>query len=341
MRIGVSRSGAIMLDNVVTCDGFVHNYPIRVQTHIHEDHMSGFNSSKGFQHILVTQPTHKLLITEFNADLPYRTNFEAIPSKQTISRENCHIRLLDNGHMLGSVQVEVTLHDGKRCGYSGDFAWPLEDIIEVEELVLDSTYGSPDSVRKFTQDEANSRFIELVLEQIKSGPVLILTHRGTLQRAISCLDDAIKIPIIANPRLCHELEVYKEYGYGLSTVLNTDAKEAKVVLREGRYIRLYGNRERRPTDPSEASIIRLKAFKGRLDDPVAENSEKSFDVALSDHADYQETLEYVRATGAKKVVTDNSNIRGRHGVELARALKRELGVDAQPSDNQPTREWGK
>ena len=341
MTIGVSPSGAVMLDDVVTCDGFVYSYPIRVQTHIHEDHMNGFDSSKGFQHILVTQPTYKLLIAEFNADLPYRTNFEAIPSKQTISRENCQIRLLDNGHMLGSVQVEVTLSNGKRCGYSGDFAWPLEDIIEVEELVLDSTYGSPDSVRKFTQDEANSRFIDLVLEQIKSGPVLILTHRGTLQRAISCLDDAIKIPIIANPRLCRELEVYKQYGYGLATVLSSDAEEAKVALKEGRYIRLYGNRERRPTDPSEASIIRLKAFMGRLDDPVSKHSEKSFEVALSDHADYQETLEYVRATGAKKVITDNSNIRGRHGVKLAMALRQELGIEAQPSsENQNTMGWG-
>lgn len=340
MKIGVSHSGAVMLNDVVTCDGFVHGYPIRVQTHIHEDHMSGFDSSKGFQHILVTQPTRKLLIAELNADLPDRSNFEAIPSKQTISRENCHIRLLDNGHMLGSVQVEVTLNDGKRCGYSGDFTWPLEDVIEVDELVLDSTYGSPDSVRKFTQDEANSRFIELVLEQIQLGPVLILTHRGTLQRAISCLHDTIKIPIIANPRLYHDLEVYREYGYGLATTLNVDAEEAKIALSERRYIRLYETRDRLPTDPSEVSIIRLNAFMSRLDNPVVRHSEKSFSVALSDHADYLGTLEYVRATGAKKIVTDNSNIRGRHGVALAQALKQELGVDAQPSKNQSTRKWG-
>ena len=340
MRIGVSSSGAIMLDKVVTCDGFVHDYPIRVQTHIHEDHMGDFNSSKGFQHILVTQPTYKLLIAEYNADLPYRTNFEAIPSKQAVPREDCQIRLLDNGHMLGSVQVEVTLSDGKRCGYSGDFTWPLEDVIQVEELVLDSTYGSPDSIRKFSQDEANSRFIELVVEQIRLGPVLISTHRGTLQRAISCLDDAIKIPIIASPRLCNELEVYKEYGYSLAAVLNSDSEEAKVAIREGRYIRLYGNSERRPTDPSEATSVRLKAFKGRLDDPVTMYSEKSFDIALSDHADYLETLEYVHSTGAKKVITDNSKVRGHHASELALALKRELGVDARPSEKQNTREWG-
>ena len=47
MRIDVSGSGAVMLENLVSCDGFNNDYPIRVQTHVHEDHMYGFNSSKG------------------------------------------------------------------------------------------------------------------------------------------------------------------------------------------------------------------------------------------------------------------------------------------------------
>ena len=38
-------------------------------------------------------------------------------------------------------------------------------------------------------------------------------------------------------------------------------------------------------------------------------------------------------------MTDNS--RGGHGVELAMALRRELGIEAQPSENRYTREWGK
>ena len=339
MRIDVSGSGAVTLDNVVTCDGFVHGYPIRVQTHVHVDHMDKFHTSKGHQHILVTQATRDLLIAEYNADIPDRINVEAIPLNQAISRENCQMRLLDNGHMLGSVQVEVTLPDGVRCGYSGDFAWPLEDVIEVEELVLDSTYGSPDSIRKFTQEEANNRLIELVVERIKSGPVMILAHRGTLQRAISCLDDAIKDPFIAGPRLFAELEVYQQHGYSLTKVLNTETQEARVARDEGRYIRLYDTRDLRPTDTGGATLITLSAYMSRLDDPVLEYSETSFCVALSDHADYEGTLEYVRNTGAKKVITDNC--RGGHGVELALALRQELGIDAQPSTNQREREWGR
>ena len=340
MQIDVLGSGAVQLGRAISCDGFIYGYPIRVQTHVHEDHMDGFDSSKGHQRIIVTRPTFELLLAiGNNTDIPYRENIEVVQLDFPISMEDYRIVLLDNGHMLGSAQVEVTLPNGLRCGYSGDFAWPLEKVIEVEQLVLDSTYGSPDSVRKFTQEEANNRFVDLVVERVKAGPVLISSHRGTLQRAVSCLDDAIKDPIIASPRLCGELEVYQQYGYPLTNVLNTNAKEAKHAISQGRYIRLFGTGDRRPTDTGEATSITLNAYKSRLDDPVVEYSEKSFCVALSDHADYEETLEYVRSTGARKVMTDTT--RGGHGVELAQALKRELGVDAQPSINQYVREWGR
>ena len=340
MQVDILGSGAVQLGNIISCDGFIYGYPIRIQTHIHEDHMNGFDSSKGYQRIILTRPTLDLLLAiGNNADIPYRENVEVVPLNCPILREGCRIVLLDNGHMLGSAQVEVTLPNGLNCGYSGDFAWPLEKVIKVEELVLDSTYGSPDSVRKFTQEEANNKFVDLVVEKIKAGPILISSHRGTLQRAVSCLDGTIKNPIIASPRLCDELAVYQQHGYSFAEVLSTSTEDGKLALNEGRYIRLYGTRDRRPTDLGKTTSITLNASMGRLDNPVIEYSEKAFRVALSDHADYEETLEYVRATGAKKVMTDTT--RGGHGIELAQALKRELGIDAQPSNNQYVREWGR
>ncbi|RKU28223.1 hypothetical protein C6497_09560 [Candidatus Poribacteria bacterium] len=339
MRIDVSASGAVILDKVVSCDGFISDCPIRVQTHVHKDHMSGFNSSIGVQHIIMSNPTRDLLINEFNAVLPNRSNFVGIPLNQSISHDNFQVRLLNNGHMLGSVQVEVISTDGLRCGYSGDFTWPLEEVIEVEELVLDSTYGSPDSVRKFSQEEANNRFVELVIERLNFGPILILAHRGTLQRAISYLDDAINEPIIASSRLFSEWQVYQKHGYGLPDILDESTQNAKLILSKGKYIRLFGTGDPRPTDTGNATSIKLSAYMSRFDNPVVEYSEKAFCIALSDHADYNETLAYVHATQARRILTDNS--RGKHAVELALALKRELGVDAQPSENKYTREWGK
>lgn len=338
MQVDVSSSGAILLGDVVTCDGFVYDHPIRVQTHVHRDHMGRFESSKAYQLVYATAPTRDLLVAEYDADIPYRENIEVIRTGEPVCREGCEILLLDNGHMLGSVQVAVTLANGLRCGYSGDFAWPLEDVIKVHELVLDSTYGSPESVRTFTQGEANDRFIELVMELVKYGPVLITAHRGTLQRAVSCLDDAVRCPILASPRLYSELEVYQRYGYSLTRVLRADTEEARLAIEARHYVRLCGTGDRRPTDPSGVSAIVLSAYMGRAGDPVVSYSDRSFVVALSDHADYEGTLEYVRATGANRVVTDNT--RGGHAAELALALRRELGIEARPSQKRLTNEWG-
>jgi hypothetical protein len=75
----------------------------------------------------------------------------------------------------------------------------------------------------------------------------------------------------------------------------------------------------------------------RRDDPVLEHSSRAYCVALSNHADFLGTLEYVEATGVKYVVTDNTTT---HGVELAIAIRDRLGIYAQPSSNFQSHEWG-
>ena len=57
-----------------------------------------------------------------------------------------------------------------------------------------------------------------------------------------------------------------------------------------------------------------------------------------DHADFDGTLAYIKATGAKYVISDNS--RGGHACELAMEIKNQLGIEANPSTNSITYEWG-
>jgi hypothetical protein len=73
-------------------------------------------------------------------------------------------------------------------------------------------------------------------------------------------------------------------------------------------------------------------------EPVLEYAERSYCVAISNHADFWGTLEYVRATGAKFVLTDNSRM---NGVSLAQELCSRLGIRAQPSTSVIGRGWGR
>jgi putative mRNA 3-end processing factor len=219
-----------------------------------------------------------------------------------------------------------------------DFPWPFENVIQVEALVVDSTYGAPECRREYSQGEAEGRLLTLTFSKLRCGPVHILAHRGTLQRALQVLSGAVDCPILGSPRLCKEAEVYREFGYGIAPLLSTDSDEAREVLGQGRFVRLYGFGDGFPVDLGLGTTITLSAYMARRDDPVLDYTDRSYGVALSNHADFEGTLAYIQATGAKYVITDNT--RSGHGVELALEIKSRLGIEAEPSHHVQTREWG-
>jgi putative mRNA 3-end processing factor len=270
--------------------------------------------------------------------LDYRENIRAMKLGARAKINDEYVTLLSSGHMLGGVQVAVRLSNGMRLGYSSDFHWPLDKVIRVDALVVDSTYGSPESVRKYTQAEVESRLVELVIRELKRGPVHILSHRGTLQRALQLLSTGVNCPLLGSPRFCADVTVYRECGYGIGDVLAVDSSDGKKVMSRKRYARFYSKGDGFPVELEEGTTITLSAFMTQPDNPVLQHSDRSFRVALSNHADFYGTLEYVRATGAKCVLTDNT--RGGHAIELAREIKSRLGVEARPSASGLSHEWG-
>ncbi|MBN2564055.1 MAG: hypothetical protein JXQ75_24335 [Phycisphaerae bacterium] len=339
-EIGVTASGVILLGPDVTCDGFHRDYGVRVQTHVHVDHMSNFETSKGLQDIFMSEATLKLLIAEFNADLPARTetNIVVLPFEQSQLAGSSHVMLLPSGHMLGSVQVSVELQDGRRVGYSGDFQWPLSATIQVDDLVLDSTYGSEESVRHYSQEEVEQQLLCIAVEKLRRGPLHVKAHRGTVHRGLQVLSEISGCAFLASPRMCREIDVYREFGCPIGPVVCMRSPEAVGAVQSGRFIRFYGTGDQFPVQVTHGTTLVLSAFRTNPDSPVLEYSDRALSIALSDHADFDGTLEYIKATGAEYVVTDNS--RGGHAVELARAITRRLGIRAEPSKSESSHEWG-
>ena len=330
--VDVVESGAVCLGGNVVCDGYLEGFRFRVQTHAHDDHMGGFNTSKGRQYVFLTPETYALLVCEFDADLPHRVNLRRI--ERGVSQEledGSELLLVASNHMLGSCQVALTLRDGRRVGYSGDFGWPLEDVIEVEELVVDSTYGTPRSVREYTQGEAEGCLASIVRARLRHGSVHVRAHRGTIERVLQVLGDDVGVPIVGSQRLIEEVGVYQAYGFGVGEVVCVDADEGRRAVADRSYVRLYSKGDGFRNEMIEGTTVVCSAFMVDGSRPVREFSDRAYSVALSNHADFEETLEYVRATGARTVVTDNTR---NGGVELAKAINRRLeGVRARPSTN--------
>lgn len=336
-HIDVSCHGAVKLGEDVTCDGFVDGYKYRVQTHVHSDHMTHFNQSKGFQTIIMSEATKGLLGLE-HYDLAVRENVISLPIDGIYSDSRLHIELKSSGHMLGSAQVAVTTAAGERLGYSGDFSWPLKDVIKVEHLVIDSTYGSPDSVRHYSQEDANVYFREIVTEKIKNGPIIIKASRGSLHRALELLNGLAQCPVIASRKKIREAKVFEKYGYCICPLMELESPDVRSLRKEGPYIELYYIGEQVFYDRGDITTVNLTASWVHGVKPFLELSDYSYQIAISDHADFNETLEYVRETGAREVLTDST--RGIHADNLARAISNKLGIKAKPAKPVYSRAWG-
>ncbi len=332
----------MLLGPDVVCDGFHRARRIRVQTHVHADHMYEFETSKGFQDLLMSEGTFDLLVAEYNADLGVRANggnLYPLRYYHPHDLESTQITLFPNQHMLGSAQVLVE-SDGVRLGYSSDFSWPLspEHQMTCDALVVDGTYGSPTSVREYSQEEAEARLLELVRAKLVVGPVHLKGFRGTIHRALHLLGSEIDAPMVGGDDLCRDVAVYQRFGSVAASVLKAESIGGREAVASGRYIRFYSKGDRFPAQVVNGATIILSAFMTDRRNPVLEYSGRAYRVALTDHADFTGTVEYVRATGAQYVITDNT--RGGHAIALAQALCERLGIDARPSSNHESFEWG-
>ena len=336
----VFDSGAVRLGTNVVCDGFVEGYNFRIQTHVHDDHVADFNTSKGRQDLFMSPETFALLNAFLNVEIPYRSNFYKIQrSVKYKLPDNSKLALLPSNHMLGSCQVALELSDGRKVRYSGDFGWPLDEVIQVDELVVDSTYGSPNSIRGYTQATAEECLLELVCKRLRYGPVHIYAHRGTVERVLHIIEGNVRVPILASERLIRELKVYQNYGISLGNLDSIDSEEGKSASKQRSYVRLYSKGDGFGNEPIVDTSIKCSAYMATrsTSSPLLSFSENSFSVVFSNHADFLETLEYIKATGARTVITDNTR---NHGVELANAINERLpGVKARSSSNDPPPRW--
>ena len=331
--IDVTVRGAVVLGPHVVCDGYRDVSAVRVQTHVHLDHLADFNKSKGFQDIVSSGATRDLLVAYLNEDLVYRKNgnLKALEPSDELQIEDCTLEIVPNEHMLGSVGAVVTLGDGRALGYSGDFSWPQARVMQVDALVLDATYGSPESIRQYSQGDAEEAFLHLIQESLRAGPVFVTAFRGTVERALDLVSENVDCEMICSSKLAQEVGVYRNYGYTIGRLWSVEEAAQNGVLDGGRYLRFFSTGDQRPVDREGVTVVKLSAFGLRSRGPVATFSEKSHVVGLSNHADFNGTIEFVRSTGAQFVVTDNT--RGGHAVDLAIEIRRRLGVEAWPSSN--------
>jgi Cft2 family RNA processing exonuclease len=342
--IKISSAGAKVLNHLVSCDGFYSDSSYRVQTHAHSDHTKKFASSL-IHTIVATTPTLEILSHQNNIPmLMERPHVHNIGVNDFIEFEDCKIQFKDAMHMIGSVQVAIEYTNGDCIGYSGDFsAHAINNPINVDYLLVDSTYGHPESVRNFTQDQASQVLIDLIGDNFRLAPIYLKANMGTLQKSLSKINNAFHfLPILITKKELELFNIYNKNGYTLNNLhIDNPLKEDIINIKdENKYIKIYSDISELPSDTSDHISIRLSSIFHRNSGILTKHSDNHYTVSISEHADFNETIEYIKNVNPKFVYTDPST-NSKYANNLSKEIKKLLGIDSKSAKVNRTYKWGK
>ncbi len=325
----VLPGGPIFLGNSVSADGASWTRPTRVISHVHDDHFREFEQSLGSQDPLVMLPATLDLVYAIKGPhaLRLRRNLKAIPADtpEIINAER--ITLTAANHILGSAQVTVETGDGKRYGYTGDFWWPITPLKGLDELVLDATYGNPEYVRSYSEDQVAEELVTLVRRLLDEGKrVCIKAVTGRLQYVMQLLQAHIRVPFLAGKKQTAVAAVYQCYGCLADPVLDRhDTRGQAIITARERHLSFHHLGEKVPESDFDAFVI-VSAYMVPREEPIVQYGDKTYRVALTDHADFHGTIDYVAAASPKVVIVDNS--RGGDARTLAEEIRARLSIRA-------------
>lgn len=321
--------GTILLGDKVSCDGFSWSRPARVITHAHDDHLREFEPSLGRQEPILMLPATKDLVYAIKGhqSLRFRRNLIAVNAGQAFDLGNEGVTLFPANHILGSAQVLVETRLGQRLGYTGDFSWPIGVLTGLDELVLDATYGNPDYVREYREEDVVIELIELVHRLLAEGKrICVKAVTGRLQYVMQLLQPSVRVPFVASKKQASVAASYLNYGCLTEAVLFKDSGEAQQLLNDRTpHLAFHHLAERIPETDFDVFIL-VSAYMMPRERPLVARNPRTYQVALTDHADFNQTIEYVAKAAPKLVIVDNS--RGGDARTLAEEVRRRLGIKA-------------
>ena len=263
-------------------------------SHAHTDHTAGLSKSK------------KVIASQITKELIESRSGESV---ELIEGIDC-VDMLNAGHILGSRQlyVENKLY-GYSMIYSGDYQIDEPVIAErietkhADVVVLDSTYPSPD-LKFDDKSEVITSIQHYAKMKLDRGTVIFGAHViGRAQELVKILNEVGITPVV-NAQIARANEVYNRHGCSLK--YSTSASEVR-----GNFVGIV-----EPSKLKAAKEEITSKSNGRVFTAVASGLARMFrfdtDVqfALSDHADFDQAVEYINACSPKIVFTlgKNANI---------------------------------
>jgi putative mRNA 3-end processing factor len=317
-KADVTKLGAVLLGSQVACDAYHEGRPIRVVSHAHADHMVGLGKSlKNCQVTVMTPATRDIIDALKGPRWLARGTVKTLDYEEPLTYENETMTLHYADHILGTAQVLVEDKEQSRILYTSDFRYSQTPLVEADILVMEATYGDPVRVRPFGI-MAEGLLVSLVEQGLKRGPVYVFGYHGKLQKMMRILHEAeIKAPFLVPEKIHRVSRVCERHGMKLGKyLLPFDGEEAKSILAQHEPSVVFYHSYFRKKVEGEALQIHASGWEFRK--PCRRIGTNKYVVALSDHSDFNELLEYVERCTPKMVITD------KYRSEAARILAREI-----------------
>jgi putative mRNA 3-end processing factor len=276
-------------------------------SHAHVDHLGSHSK------IISSHPTACLYEQRMHP-----TQFFCLNYRQTYDLDPLRITLYPAGHILGSAQILIE-KDGTRILYGGDIklsksitAEPIQ-VVGADILIMEATYGSPHYL--FPD---RSLIISSLVREVKgiltSGrlPVIVAYSLGKAQEITKILGDN-NFDLVVHNTIYDMNKVYEQFNISFSTYEKFQpdtALDQKVLV----------------IPPYVLTSNSIRHLKNAVTIYMSGWSEAPYPVdmimPLSDHADFNELIEYVRRVDPREIYVVN----GKAGFV---DILRQLGYTAQ------------
>ena len=321
----VTQRGAVLLGNSVACDAFDETRPLRVVTHAHADHLVGLRRSlRSCEKVLMTAATRDLIEVMNGSFGLADGNVETLDYGETVQYGDERVTLVKAEHIMGAAQVLVEDASGNRVAYTGDFRLDGTPVLGCDTLVVEATYGTPSCRRPFKMD-VKELLVSMVEKKLRDGTVYVFGFHGKLQEVMQILHDAdVSVPFVMPERVFHVSQVCEQHGMQLGCLTPSTAKEGRTLLDENLPCVAFYHMNSRGHVGLNNSRICVSGWE--FHSPCRQIGAKEHLIALSDHSDFDDLIEYVRRSKPKHVITDNYRVS--HGETLAKEISKRLGIHA-------------
>ncbi len=288
-------------------------------SHAHSDHVH-FN---GKNSVLCSKPTLSLIEQNF------KKAKNALPLKngKKIEFDEFTLSVHNSGHILGSVQALI--EGNKSIAVTSDFK--LQDSLiqkgavplHCDTLVIESTFGLPDYSFP-PRSEVYERMALWIKKNIKKNNYVLLAgySTGKAQELTAFCNAFLGIVPLVHERVYNNNKVYEKHGVSLGEYIKLDhnLQDSSILI----------------MPPALCSRHLVQALQFSLNKRVVcakatgWNYRHHFDEVfpLSDHADFNQLIEYIKQAEPKNVLTMHGFAR-----ELASSIKRKLKIPARPLES--------